>query len=679
MTTVTWVRDGNGEYEISSPEHLKQLMNKGTLYTDAGSPPSSYYAPSTKYIQTTDIDLLNDPTNVQPIGIGVDVGGFFGRYDGGGYAISNWSYLDPNYSSSTACEVRVGLFGYTLSATIRNIVLSGVFSLQGFHTYGAFLAGFAEETDIFNIKCEFNVGTTIIRGSSTSITSSNGFVGSLVGTFDGTSATSQNVLTGVDIKGDISMNINGNVNSINIGGVLGYFVNGNASFVRNAATISGLSGLRCGGIASYASNSVLSQSINSMTGNITGGTHAGGIIGLAAGTFTEVSNVVNAMTGNITHSDTTGTYIGAGGIMGDVISLGTYDSLFNYMSGDISGVRAGGILGQASDTVAIPNSINAMNGNVTDAVVNNGSISTTVTVDTTFGLIYSTITSGTFTPLSGFSQLSGFPLPYFPISGSDTIGNTYTFEFVFANLDGNNSYTTTHLIISEGVGIYQDGALLMPSPLTISTRSVNVSVTIIEVTGAISYRITYEGPTGGEITAVSDTTSLEHNIIGLVPELSYTIRLYADTGVGYTLVETVSVTTLANSAANYDIADFTENGIIDLTSFSESTVSNVNEVMDELFTTGDIVHVNLPTKSNVVTSFINLGDTLSIKDINGLLLPFETAGGTGQDVNVTYSDDITTEAVVYDETNNNITVESVTYNPGDSFVIDGLKATVLEY
>lgn len=61
------------------------------------------------------------------------------------------------------------------------------------------------------------------------------------------------------------------------------------------------------------------------------------------------------------------------------------------------------------------------------------------------------------------------------------------------------------------------------------------------------------------------------------------------------------------------------------------------------------------------------------------MVSFETAGGTGQDVNVTYSDDITTEAVVYDETNNNITVESVTYNPGDSFVIDGLKATVLEY
>jgi len=35
MTTVNWVQDGNGNYEVSSPEHLKQLMNEGSLYTDA--------------------------------------------------------------------------------------------------------------------------------------------------------------------------------------------------------------------------------------------------------------------------------------------------------------------------------------------------------------------------------------------------------------------------------------------------------------------------------------------------------------------------------------------------------------------------------------------------------------------------------------------------------------------
>lgn len=38
-TTVTWVQNGNGEYEISSREHLLQLMNVGNLYTDAGTPP----------------------------------------------------------------------------------------------------------------------------------------------------------------------------------------------------------------------------------------------------------------------------------------------------------------------------------------------------------------------------------------------------------------------------------------------------------------------------------------------------------------------------------------------------------------------------------------------------------------------------------------------------------------
>ena len=99
MTTVTWTQDGNSSYEVSSVEHLKQLMHKGTLYTDAGTFPADYWAAGTSYIQTVDIDLLGDSTDIKPIGFGADF--FYGTYDGDEFTISNWSYIDPAFGTDT--------------------------------------------------------------------------------------------------------------------------------------------------------------------------------------------------------------------------------------------------------------------------------------------------------------------------------------------------------------------------------------------------------------------------------------------------------------------------------------------------------------------------------------------------------------------------------------------------
>ena len=199
---------------------------------------------------------------------------------------------------------------------------------------------------------------------------------------------------------------------------------------------------------------------------------------------------------------------------------------------------------------------------------------------------------------------------------------------------------------------------------------------ITEVTGSIGYNITYEGPTGGEFTAVSGVTTLEHNITGLEPDTVYTIRLYADTGSGHVLTEELTTTTLPNVAANYDVNEFVEDGVINLSSLPGNTISNINEVMNELFTTGDLVSVSLSDK---LTSFINLGDQLSIEQIDGVLLPFEENSGTGQAVSVILSDGSTTIGINYDDTVNTITVNNIVYYPGDSFILDGKKVTVVEY
>lgn len=688
-TTVTWTQDGNGNYEVSSAEHLKQIMNKGALYTDVGTFPTDYWASGTNYKQTADIDLLSISTDIKPIGNSSEK--YVGEYDGGEFSISNWSYTDPNFTSTTVCETSVGVFGYTDESVIKNMRLTGVFSVQGFHSNCGFLVGYAEETDIFNIVCDFDVGTNITRGDATTTSTTFSFAGGVVGRFSGVNPD-RSLITGVNVAGSIDLIINGIITSPSAGGMVGNMTRADASLLRLAATFpSGISGNTCGGITASASSSIISNSINNMTGNITGITNAGGICGSTSGATAvppSLNNVVNSMTGDI--SSTTDGKVG--GILGSAIltTLGYY-SFFNYMKGDIfstANTYAGGLIGDAyinsPVSITLSSSINAMNGNVEESVVgrvNSSHIENVVaTVDTSFGLTYTSNTSGTSTALTGFLTVTEFPdLPYFSISGTDNIGNTYDYDFVYANLGGNLSYSTTHLIISQGQATFQNGSVIIVTlPLSVTPNVGNIPIAFTEVTGAIGYNITYEGPTGGEVTAFSDVTTLEHNITGLVPETQYTIKLYADTGTGYELTEELTTTTLANVATNYDKQDYTDGGFFNLRSLVTSALSAISQVWNGVFDTGDVIGVSVPKKSEFKGSFVNLGDTLPIKEINGVILPFESSTGNGQAVTITLSDDTTDVPVLYDDTANTITVNGIVYGPGESFILDGRKVTVLD-
>jgi len=55
--SVEWV-SSDSKYEISSKNHLLQLMSNGTLFSDTGNPPSDYL--SSDYIQVVSIDLESD-------------------------------------------------------------------------------------------------------------------------------------------------------------------------------------------------------------------------------------------------------------------------------------------------------------------------------------------------------------------------------------------------------------------------------------------------------------------------------------------------------------------------------------------------------------------------------------------------------------------------------------------
>lgn len=726
MTTVTWTQDVNSNYEVSSPEHLKQIMHKGALYTDAGSPPSSYWAAGTNYKQTADIDLLSDSTDIRPIGVAGD--GFSGEYDGGEFKISNWSYVDPAFAANGQCEDSVGLFGYTDAANLSNVRLNGLWTIQGFYQNCGFLVGYHDDLTssgtrgVRNIQCDFARGSKI---DTTYLPNGGPFLGAIAGRLGAA------YVYGLTVRGFLDFTPAKTQRASYVGGVVGVLeVGKNAAFLHNAANFSPQmeSGNYAGGVvgAIYQYTNPISDFLNTMIGDIHG-ERIGGVIGQcrADDPNETVDRMVNAMTGNIVGTGT-GFSDGAAGIIGYVPNLRdqAFTQFINYMTGDISSSNgtAGGLLGYFGTFDGggeINSCINAMNGDVSNAIIGfeTGTEPFTlsgVSTNTDFGLTFTADGYGSSSPPTGMLTSSGFTdLPYIAMSGTDDIGNSYDFDFVYANLSGNSSYSAhTHLVLHKGdistpFGVdfdipannstvyltYINGVnkTVTPNgltilsidvlpPLAVEQRSINIPVVIQEVTGATAYQITYEGPTGGEIVAFSGSTDLTYNIVGVEPDTTYTIKLYADTGAGLELSEQLSTTTLPNLAANYDITEFQDtNGVTDLTSLDASTLSNISSVIPELVNTGDVVSLSLVSNPELTTtSFVSLGGILDVTGIDGVLLPFQDTSGAGQTANITLSDN-TTVPISYNESTSSITVESTPYSAGDSFVLQGNDVEVFDY
>ena len=115
--SIEWILTED-KYEVSTKNHLLQIMSKGTRFTETGTPPSDYW--SSDYIQTADIDLESD-SMINPIGSSTEP--FGGSYDGNHFAITDWTY-------SSNSEDNTGLFGYISTALIQNISLEGTWVLS---------------------------------------------------------------------------------------------------------------------------------------------------------------------------------------------------------------------------------------------------------------------------------------------------------------------------------------------------------------------------------------------------------------------------------------------------------------------------------------------------------------------------------------------------------------------
>ncbi len=227
----------------------------------------------------------------------------------------------------------------------------------------------------------------------------------------------------------------------------------------------------------------------------------------------------------------------------------------------------------------------------------------------------------------------------------------------------------------ELLAAYQESS---PASFAANPSSTLVECSWGEVSGATSYRLTYVLD-GDEVTAVQNTSSLEYIIHDLTPDTDYTIRLYysAD-GIVYTLEEETSVTTLSDAPENTNIGAFLLNGVYDLSNLKESTRIIVQNHLNDLLVSGDKILLNDRRLKGIDVSMAPRSTVSTAPDVaGGVLIPFDPSDGTGQDATLQLSDS-TNVVISYEEASDNIVIDGVTYNPGDSFVLDGKKVTVYD-
>jgi hypothetical protein len=255
-----------------------------------------------KYKQENDIDLLSEDW----VPIGNNTTPFTGEYDGGEYEITN---LKVDVTTD-----RVGLFGITNNATLRNIrLVSG--TVNGGGSIGGICGGADGSTAIINSH------------SGIAVTGTSYNIGGICGYVGGTTTI-------------ISCRNTGNVKSTgatttNIGGIVGHLLEGATIKVRNCNNSGEIEGYAyIGGIAgiSNATTAEITACRNSGVIKDAGGAISGGIIGTNTRNKTlTITACYN--TGAVNHSDGSSNF--SGGIIGHLETDGTLIACYN--TGTVTG------------------------------------------------------------------------------------------------------------------------------------------------------------------------------------------------------------------------------------------------------------------------------------------------------------------------------------------------------
>ena len=216
-------------------------------------------------------------------------------------------------------------------------------------------------------------------------------------------------------------------------------------------------------------------------------------------------------------------------------------------------------------------------------------------------------------------------------------------------------------------------------PITLDTVTIS-SVYVVLSWGTVeegtNYRITSVNDTSGISTTVT-THDLSVTIKNLEPGTTYTLTLSSGTSNAFTDVATSSVTTLTNTSVNFDSSVFQDSdGNIDLSGFSSITMDSLSSILNEVFSTDDIVNVVDENGYVHKTSFLNINGVgyLNTVDSGAILIPFDDSLGSGQKVTISLSDN-TSYDITFDDTLGSINLGGVSYSSGQVFILDGKKVS----
>lgn len=337
---------GNGTeenpYQIATAEQLALLAEQ----TDNGTGGDAHY------ILTDDI-CLNSAFQIpwKPIGRyfeGQTSKPFTGVFDGNGHKV-----YDMKISDALGDDA-IGLFGYTIGATIKNVIIEN--STLNHVAYSGFVVGFAKNTDLSNCTID---GLASYNGYD------DYYIGGIVGYLEIDTQVTDTVylkkcINNATIRASITDTIMANNRDYSVGGIIGYLLleKDNVFVIEDCVNHGEIQAdLYAGGIVGHVflwNKSVIKHCDN--YGNITA-RFAGGILGVADGSG--INNVIEACV-NHTTGEVKGMSIG--GIVGygshcsvsKCVNNASITGVFKYVSPN----SAGGI---ASSVTNIANCYNTGN------------------------------------------------------------------------------------------------------------------------------------------------------------------------------------------------------------------------------------------------------------------------------------------------------------------------------
>jgi hypothetical protein len=289
------------------------------------------------------------------------------------------------------------------------------------------------------------------------------------------------------------------------------------------------------------------------------------------------------------------------------------------------------------------------------------------------GVVYAATTSGGSVKVN----IDGTNLVTGKVAGSDTCLGMY--------LDTINKRT---LYFQNGMirvlddptiaDLPADPSLFMVTPSPISLR-----VVWQEALGATSYSLRYtvgeKGASPTVISAVESTTRLGHTLRNLPSASPYTLYLYhsVDNTDPSILIGSGTYYTLGNEPGNYDRSGFQDDsGGFDLSGFSAASLSSLDEVLNDIFDTGDEIQLNIGSKKTK-TRFVKRGESVAVEDGASLAFGFVPSAGAGQSATITLSDS-SNVTVEFDEATEEVTIDGTKLTSGQSIVLDGKKVTVVD-